>query len=435
MSEKTYALKCTHCAAPLSILGGGRVSTVTCEYCHAVLDMNQAYAVVSKFINVKRPDIPLELGMKGYIKGIEWIIIGWITYKTATFPSETWSEFFLYSPTHGYTWLVYDEGKFSFSKKVRDFDLYSWEVDTPKAIFYHRGHLIRTEPKYLIYVEYVEGELNWIAKFGDKIECWDYKGVGDKELSIEKTNKELEVYYSEKLNTNSVYISFNLEKAQKIETADYGTTASDEQEHHKIKFTIFILFFTLLMIILFSFFSEKLLTVTSSSEGNSSTRFTVTSKAFLTHIKIDSPQGIKNDSLFLYHNKKRIFSLNKKTLIYSKKHLVHHWSSTSIHTDIYLHLEEGKYTLQWKQRDKNSKHITISENYIHLKYILPLFILSIFLLLYIYRYTLNRKLMIILALLIIAIIVYIYLPMNWLFIIELFLFLILSGYIKGYDDE
>jgi len=125
--SKHYAIKCTNCAAPLDILGGGRISTVTCSYCHSILDMNDHYKVLAKFNDTKRPQGPFEIGMRGNIKGVEWTIIGWIAYKTAEFPAEEWSEFFLYSPTHGYAWLVYENSKVYFSKKVRDFDLLAWQ--------------------------------------------------------------------------------------------------------------------------------------------------------------------------------------------------------------------------------------------------------------------------------------------------------------------
>lgn len=65
-----YSIKCTNCAAPLKILGGGRVTTVTCQYCNSVLDMADHYKVVAQFHDKYRPPVPFTLGMQGTIKGV-----------------------------------------------------------------------------------------------------------------------------------------------------------------------------------------------------------------------------------------------------------------------------------------------------------------------------------------------------------------------------
>ncbi|MDQ7084180.1 MAG: DUF4178 domain-containing protein [Sulfurovum sp.] len=283
-STTTSAIKCTQCAAPLDILGGGRVSTITCEYCHCVLDLNDAYKVLSTFNKVKRPLAPFTIGMRGNIKGVEWTIIGWVTYRTAEFPSEEWNEFFLYSPTHGYAWLVYDEGEISFSIKVRNFDLFSWQTKQPKMVFYQKGHYMLNDSSYMAYIDYVEGELNWVAKFGDKFTCWDYKGVRHQSLSIEKTINEIEVFHTQKVRKEDIYHAFNLDYTKASQTHKNARVTDDiEEENHKV--TLLQKYFMLLPLILTIlslaslFYHTTIYEATYNSHHEAS--FTVNSSAFL----------------------------------------------------------------------------------------------------------------------------------------------------------
>ena len=272
MSKKIYAIKCTNCAAPLDILGGGRVNTLTCAYCHAMLDLNDHYKVLVKFNEIKRPDAPFEIGMQGTIQGLKWTIIGWISYKTIEFPSETWHEFFLYSPTHGYAWLINEKNQISFSKRIRNFDLYAWQTNYAKTIFYNKGHYIQKESKYDIYIDYVEGGLSWEAKFGDQITCRDYHGVTKKIINIEQSKKETEVYLTQGLNPITVYNAFNIPKEKRIikrniierfesqQDSKKNTLENFETSDEESNTSIFRVFITLFILLLVFAVSSKFYT-------------------------------------------------------------------------------------------------------------------------------------------------------------------------------
>jgi len=79
--SKLYSIKCPNCSAPLAIIGGGRVQTITCAYCKSVIDLNDNYKILSQFKNVIDPQVPFKIGMRGKIENVEWTIIGWIVYK------------------------------------------------------------------------------------------------------------------------------------------------------------------------------------------------------------------------------------------------------------------------------------------------------------------------------------------------------------------
>jgi len=444
--SKHYAIKCTNCAAPLDLLGGGRVQTVTCAYCHSTLDLNDHYKVLAEFENVRRPLGPFEIGMRGNIKGVEWTIIGWITYKTAEFPTEEWNEFFLYSPTHGYAWLVYENDMVYFSKRVRDFDLLQWQTNKPKTIFYHKGHYVRNEGSYLSYVDYVEGELSWIAKFGDKFTCWDYNGVRYQTLSIEKGTNELEVYHTEKLKKSDIYSAFDLEYKEESRTTKEASkkevslgndiTIDDEIETPSANKGFMILFLIMVLFALSSlFYSKTIFTKTYSS--NFETQITIDSSAFLTSIKLSvTGSGDADNKLWLYKEGKKIFYIDKNKVYFIKKDIGQSWKYNAASATIYLKLDKGTYRLVChKNSNQTYTKLTMEQEVIRIKYIIPLLVILVFLFLAAYSHLFNAKFTMILFVLIGIIIAYQIFGLEALAGLGLFIYFIYNSYTEYYSDE
>ncbi len=440
MSQKHYAIKCTNCAAPLDILGGGRVQTITCTYCHSVLDLNDHYKVLSTFEKVPRSLSPFSLGMKGNIKGVEWTIIGWIHYRTAEFPSEEWDEFFLYSPTHGYAWLVYEEGKLSFSKRVRDFDILTWQEKKPKTVFYHKGHYLRQDSSYLTYVDYVEGELSWVAKFGDKIKCWDYSGVRYQSIGIEKTNNELEVFHTEKLNKKDIYTSFSLEYKEgktKQKSSDNDIAIEEENTHTALSFTNLYIYPLIILAILAisSLFYSKTIFEKSYTQSFE-TQFNVTSSAFLTAISLKvKGTGTANNKLSLHQNGKKIFYIDKDTVYFVKKDLGSSWYKGDSDATIYLKLDKGQYRLvSQKESPQVTTTLSIKQKVIRLKYIIPLLVLFIAIFLFSNMHIFNANIAMVVFILIAVIIAYEMFGTVGLFLLGFFYFFIKDAK-SNYDDN
>ena len=104
--SQVKSIKCTNCAAPLSLIGGGRVESITCSYCKSVLDLNDNYKVLSNFRNVKESQkLPFTIGMVGRLKDVDYTIIGRVTYATSYYPHGEWTDFLLFSPLYGYAYL------------------------------------------------------------------------------------------------------------------------------------------------------------------------------------------------------------------------------------------------------------------------------------------------------------------------------------------
>jgi len=454
MSAKTYAIKCTHCAAPLDLLGGGRVASITCKYCHSQLDLTNHYNILATFNNVPRPQSPFEIGMKGRIKGVEWTIIGWVRYKTAAFPSETWDEFFLYSPTHGYAWLIQDNKNISFSKRVRNFDVFAWKTKPSKTIFYNKGHYIQQESAYDIYVNYVEGSLSSIVKFGDTITCRDYYGVNRKTITIELQQNEIEIYLVEKLNPTSVYNTFNIPKEkQTIKQNLMDKLNQDTQEepiedfeapqkHSRSILMGFLMICLLLasLAIASKFFSTPV--YETDFNVNIEQNITIDSSGFLTSIYfLATGNGLSSNlQIWLYKEGKKIFYIDSDKVYFNKQDLGESWRYGS-NAIVYLKLDEGTYKLIAKKTNPNINiHLRIQQNVIRLTYILPLLIILILLLLISYSHVIRSKIGLIILIIVAVIIGYNLFGFIALFGLGYFYFFIYGSYddyhkTHRYDDD
>ena len=383
MSE-IYAIRCTNCGGSLNIRGGGRVTTVTCEYCSSVLDITAEYKVLSQFQDKYRPTVPFKLGMVGTIKDVEWTIIGWVSYKTTDFPVERWSEFFLYSPLYGYGWLIYEEGILSFSKRVRDFSLVKWQKNkTDKMPFFRKSHYMLAEEPYNIEIDFVQGELSWVAKANDTIRCWDYNGPNHKSLTVEKSANELESYLNERLNNKEIYASFGVKQEDQVEeelgTIDSlfkeDTLEASDKSRKSFLMQMAILIVVIALTIGYSFVSSKTLFETDTNQPFSQL-IKVDSSAFLSKIVIKAPTPAILDTLKfgIYNRDSYVFTIDKNNLNSKNGNIGKTWNRGDDEVTIYLKLEQGEYRVRLNMSpplDAYSKvKVVIEEKVVRLTYLL-----------------------------------------------------------------
>ncbi|MFT4560944.1 MAG: hypothetical protein ACI9BW_000682 [Gammaproteobacteria bacterium] len=197
-------INCTQCGAPLELHGGRRVRSLNCGSCGSVLDAKDEYKVVTQFTDVHRPPMPLQLGQRGKIKGVEFTIIGVVQYRDAE--GYPWLEYQMFSPTHGYHWLVFSEGHFVFSRRAR-------EIPTmtvlQKSAFNAKGMTFKVYESYEAFVHFVEGELTYVAQVGDAISategiCPPYS------FARERSGVEEEYSFGEYLDPTDVYRTFGV---------------------------------------------------------------------------------------------------------------------------------------------------------------------------------------------------------------------------------
>lgn len=203
------SIKCTSCAAPLKLYGGGhRVRTLNCEFCGAVMDTRQHFSVLHQFSQQKRPDIPFQHGMQGKIKGIDFIIIGTVVWEDIE--GYRWTDLMLFSATHGYAWLTLNQGHLMFSHRTRDIpNVNVWNL-AAKYEFTAGPRSYKFFERYQAKIVYVAGELTWVAKKDDSSHL--VEAVAPPYMyTVEYNGHEIEYGLGEYLeDTEAVYKSFGI---------------------------------------------------------------------------------------------------------------------------------------------------------------------------------------------------------------------------------
>ena len=227
---RATSIDCTQCGAGLNVLGGGRVRAHVCGYCGAELDAQQNYKVLRQFKDMERPASPFEIGMEGRIDGVPVVIIGTIG-RTERYMGRTWrwTEHQLYSPTHGYAWLSWEDGHAVFSRKIRKVP---WPARVTKRTIDNsdnRPSVTLDGVGYSYFssgtseITFIEGEFNWVPKLGDR--AWSVSLLSDTEifsrvgtqpqmLEILEREKETEYELSTLPDRKALLESFGIDPAR-----------------------------------------------------------------------------------------------------------------------------------------------------------------------------------------------------------------------------
>ena len=408
--SQVQSIKCTNCAAPLKLLGGGRVESITCSYCKSVLDLNDNYKVLSNFKKVKeKHKLPFEVGMKGKVKGIDYTIIGRISYVETLSVEYGWSDFLLFSSLYGYAWLSYDHGHIIYSKRNRTFPNLMWEEIERQSLIVVDGNDYKPYDTYRAKVTYVEGELTWIAKYGDKVEYIDLISppLG---ITAENSGKEIEFYNDEYMNATEIYDAFEVPKEHREKDESFHPLKPFSKPFFKdISIaSLWTIVFMVVIILFFMFDGGGKGLVSFHVDNSSSVKepFTLNSTKYLTSIsvKANSANALNNFNIKLLKDEKLIFSLtqnnayifDEKTGKVSKR--LDTWERRAKEIVVYLDLKKvGVYQLSFVPIDatvNSSLKVIVKEKRARLNYLLIFIVLLafLFLLYYFFVWRYHRKL-------------------------------------------
>ena len=409
MVSKKYSIKCTKCAAPLTLLGGGRIETITCSYCKSVLDLNDDYKVLSNFKNVKEKHaLPFDIGMKGELKGIEYTIIGRVTYKELEPPFDEWSEFLLFSSLYGYAWLTYEQGHLLFSKRNRTFPSLSWDDTYFAKNIALEGHNYKAFNHYDANIIYVEGELTWVAKKNTKVSFIDFIEA-PYGLSAEKTKSEIEYYSTEYLNADEVYTAFSVADEKREEGNGFNPLKPFSRPFIEALSKMSIWVFILSIFLIFAVYFDGQGKMVSHFEINNKVQtkesFTLKNTNYLTSIELSSPSSKALDSfnIKLYKDTQLVFSANShNAYIFEKetqkiKKILEKWEHKAKKVKIYLNLDEiGTYELLVDPVSKEGDlklNVTVHQAVSRINYlvIFSVFVLFFSLLYYYFKWRYHTK--------------------------------------------
>ncbi len=414
------AIRCPNCGAPLKLLGGGRVLSVTCQYCKSVIDLTKEDRVLANFKGVDPPVTFFKIGMEGKIYNICWRIIGLVVCKDRY--GEKWNEFLLFSPYFGYAWLVDEsDGKLYFSRRVRDLDLRDWArgINPPKTIKYKNRFFFQDDNPYGVFIEYVEGELTWVAKRGDKLYSWDYKSK-DEFINIERTEIEVESYLTKPLNARKIEDSFkypeergckdNLDEILNKENKNIKNYFKDKEDFLKDskdltsskhiddqeeefeknlkeedRYALWSFYLYLFILVIYLFFGNG--DVVANSKEKSLINFEVKNPKRYTHIYLDQTIGSGFENLKLElrneNQKEPLLEIKNSQIKYFKNIPTGFISPISRSIQMRLLLPTGKYQLKVESNQTINKKIVVGEvQKSYLKYLLWIFLIYLIILIF-----------------------------------------------------
>jgi len=399
MADKAQIFKsinCTQCGAPVTLFGGGRkIQTLTCGYCGSTLDAKKEYAVLKKYAEMKRPYMPLKLGQVGVIKGIEFIVIGVIEYLERVEHSR-WLEYQLFSATHGYAWLEYDNGHFILGHKTHDLPETAVQKQA-RSRFQVRDRTYKVIDFYTARATYVEGELTWQAKQDDIVSLIDAIAP-PYAYSIETSNQEIEYFTGEYLQQETVIEAFKLRgklpSAKEIHAAQPYIPSTLTVALGRVGWYFLPVSIVLLLLVWIVGSGTTILSQTISTQDYLHAEGTLT-QAFAVEqadrlIKMELQQDLDNAwnwyDIEVVKNDEPVFSLSQQISYYHGFEGGESWSEGSTKISTYFKVPEvGEYSLRvlgeggsgnWDTHPQNrALYIKLKEGVIVSRYLIVLMII------------------------------------------------------------
>lgn len=358
--RKLRSIKCTSCAAPLTLHGGGhKVRTLNCEFCGAVMDVRRNFEVLHKFVNQEKPYCPFKIGMQGEIKGIAFTIVGVVAWQDSE--RYQWVDLMLFSPTRGYAWLTYYNAHLVFLRRTRDIpNLNIWNL-APKYEFSAGGHNYKFFERSKASIVYVAGELTWVANKQDSVHLVE---AIDPPLmyTVEHTGSEISYGLGEYLeDTNAIYQSFGItEKPYEVRSVHPAQPyRSRYLEPMKKAALPFIPLIALLLVAIMLFFQGEEIYSDSFKaadihQGISTGEFEVTQPARLLELKVQTQ--LKNAwawfDIEVRQGPNSVFSFGKEVGFYEGYDSDGYWAEGSRSATAHFRVPQaGTYSLHITESD------------------------------------------------------------------------------------
>lgn len=206
---------CGGCSAMVAV-HGREARSVVCPQCHRMIDVSRGEPTTLELAaQVGKPSVPLTMGQKCTLRGIHYTVVGHIRFVEQDFEGTYRSdEFLLFSKEAGYQWIVLENGHFSLSRELDERPIgFEPRIAAPKQSFHFNGRKWRVFESGYTQVEWVDGELPWVAQIGDQNYYMDAISPPYL-LSAEWTESEMEWYEAEHLDTAEVAEAFGVSESE-----------------------------------------------------------------------------------------------------------------------------------------------------------------------------------------------------------------------------
>jgi DNA-directed RNA polymerase subunit RPC12/RpoP len=201
-------VECPECHVTVTVRGGREAQSATCSHCSTRLDIRRSQpSALGALVSDDRPRVPVALGQQFTLRGTTYYVVGHVRY-TEKEDFEVWNsdEFLLYAEQTGYRWLLYEDGHFSFGRELdeRPTTIVPRTASQKQTFRFLGRQWTVFELCYAnSYVTWVDGELPWVAKVGDKVSYMDAIAP-PRLLSAEWTETEAEWFIAEYLDRQEV---------------------------------------------------------------------------------------------------------------------------------------------------------------------------------------------------------------------------------------
>lgn len=209
-------ITCSNCSAQVPVHGGGQARSVVCPQCDGMLDISKREpSLLEMLVGSDRPKVPFKIGQACRFRGEAYRVAGHIRFVErdawGTYRSD---EFLLFGKTAGYKYLLLENGHFSWSEELDDRPAtFDPRVAARKQRFSFLGRGWRVFESATQEVEWVDGELPWVAQIGDKNQYMD--AISPPQiLSAEWTESEMEWYRAEYLSRAEVAAGFGVAEGE-----------------------------------------------------------------------------------------------------------------------------------------------------------------------------------------------------------------------------
>lgn len=210
---RPQGVNCPSCGGNVQLRDKQGTAMVTCEFCDAVLDVTiPGTAQLLYRSEQQKLPFPIAIGATGKLVGTEWTVIGRVRYREDD-PTGVWvwNELQLFNPQRGYAFLALEDGHWMFFEKLEHRVNIDPRFAAMKQSFYMFGQRYKVFERSRAYIDYVEGELSWVARLGDTIGYMDAVRPPQM-ISAEWTQNEMEWTMGRYLPPEEVAAGFQLDK-------------------------------------------------------------------------------------------------------------------------------------------------------------------------------------------------------------------------------
>jgi hypothetical protein len=203
---KPLSFLCPNCSGIVTIKALGHSITAVCAYCSSIIDVaNENFKILQTAHDKTRPTL-LTLGSKGVLSGILWEVIGYMEKSDHT-DYNTWDEYLLFNPYHGFRFLVQSNGHWSLYKVLKQ----SLGTQALTNSIQLNGQKYQLFLKGFAKVTYVKGEFYWRVQKGERTRVYDYIAPPQL-LSIAQDEYEINLALGTYLPAKTVAKAFTIEQ-------------------------------------------------------------------------------------------------------------------------------------------------------------------------------------------------------------------------------